>query len=174
MTVAQVDYWEGGGSGGYIALDYFYNVSYAVGPVGTAPNRREDVLLVQYFLKNIAGTVVVGPGWKRWEPPKTAQPLLVDGWMGSVTAAWIKSYQDSLKLLYKDGRVDRALGVWTSITQTMYTIVLLNHHFQNAQFEKFKSLEDDVDAPAELRSAIRLSRKRGAPAVPYQSPGLTR
>ena len=40
------------------------------------------------------GQIVVGPGWKLWAPPKTARPFLVDGRMGSVTAAWIKSFQE--------------------------------------------------------------------------------
>src|SRR5262245_40587771 len=84
--MAQVDFWADGGNAG-MDLEFFYNVSFAVGPGRTAPNRRDDVLLVQYFLKSIAGTVVVGPGWEVWTPPKTAQPFLVDGWMGSVTAA---------------------------------------------------------------------------------------
>src|SRR5262245_34063395 len=111
MTMAQVDFWA---DGSYVVaqmnLEFFYNVSFAVGPGRTTPNKRDDVLLVQYFLNTIAGRTVVGPGWTRWTPPKTARPFLVDGRMGPDTAAWIKSFQDSQPLLFKDGRIDRALG----------------------------------------------------------------
>jgi hypothetical protein len=142
--------------------------------LGTAPNRRDDVLLVQYILINIAGKIVVGPGWQVWTPPKTARPFLVDGWMGPVTAAWIKSYQNSHRYLFKDGRIDRALGISSSISHTVYTILLLNHHLWLVQEEKFKALEDDIEAPPELREAIRMSRGRGAPGLPNESPGLPR
>lgn len=172
MTMAQLDFWADGSQ--FVAqmdLEFFYNVSFAVGPGRTPPNRRDDVLLVQYFLKTIAGTVVVGPGWEVWTPPKTARPFLVDGVMGPVTAAWIKSYQNGQRWLFKDGVVDRALGVYSSISHTPYTILSLNHHFRNVEWEKFKALEDDRDAPDELRAAIRRSRGRGAPGLPQESPG---
>src|SRR5262245_2041689 len=106
MTMAYVEYWADGSQ--FVAqmnLAFFYNVSSAVGPGRDA--RGDDVLLVQYFLKTIAGTVVVGPGWKTWNPPRTARPFLVDGCMGPVTAAWLKSFQDSQPWLFKDGVVDR-------------------------------------------------------------------
>jgi hypothetical protein len=165
MTMAQVDHWEDGDGG--LDLDPFYNVTMAVGPVGTAPNRRDDVLLVQYLLTNIVGTV------DNWVPPKSAKRLHVNGRMGSDTAAWIKSYQDSLDdQIAKDGRVDRALGAAGSISHTRYTILFLNHHFQNAQPKKFEALEDDVEAPAELRTAIKLSRARRSKGIPFVSPGV--
>jgi hypothetical protein len=183
MTMAQVDHWEDGD--GDLDLDPFYNVTMAVGPVGTAPNRRDDVLLVQYLLTNIVGTVVVGPdgsswvppnvvgpGWDVWVPPKTAKSIQVNGRMDPGTAAWIKSYQNSLSLKLKDGRIDRALGSLTSNTLSRYTILYLNHHFQNAQPKKFEALEDDSEAPDKLRIAISLSRKHGAKGLPMISPGL--
>jgi hypothetical protein len=150
--------------------DFFYNVTMAVGPLGTAPNRRDDVMLVQYFLKAIAdyskkfATYLPFTAGK-WSPPETGKPFLVDGWMGSDTAAWIKSYQDAVAKpgygILVDGRIDRALGISGSISHTVYTILWLNQDFLSAQRPKFDALEDDAEAPDELRAAIRSSRARG-------------
>ena len=119
MTMAQVDHWEDGDGG--LDLDPFYNVTMAVGPLGTAPNRRDDVMLVQYLLTNLEGTIDIRL------PRGTAKRLHVNGRMGPDTAAWIKAYQDSLNdKISKDGRVDRALGYAGSISGRMYTILFLN------------------------------------------------
>jgi hypothetical protein len=59
----------------------------------------------------------------------------------------------------------------------MYTIIYLNNDFLTAtllrtgSLDWFNALEDDVDAPAHLRQAIRSSRARGAPGLPWDSPG---
>jgi hypothetical protein len=151
------------------ALDrkFFYNVSLAVGPKDTAPNRRDDVLLVQYLLKGIAErskdeTLPFSNGWVP-PPTVTGKPFQVDGVVGRDTAVWIQSYQDAVakagpSMISADGRVDRALGVISSISHTVYTILYLNIEFGNVQYKKFKVLEDDVEAPPELRVAIRTSR----------------
>jgi hypothetical protein len=144
-----------------------YNVTLAVGPERTAPNRRDDVMLVQYFLKGIAkrpqGDPLVFSG--DWVPPRTVtgKPFQVDGLMGTDTAAWIKSYQNALAKgrpsdILTDGRIDRMLGFRSSISHTFYTILFLNIEFGDVQLEKFKALEDDDEAPIELRVAIRASR----------------
>jgi hypothetical protein len=165
MIMAQVDHWEDGDGG--LGLDPFYNVTMAVGPVGTAPNRRDDVLLVQYLLANVVGTLDIPV------PPRAAKRIHVNGRMGPETAAWIKAYQDSLTdHTTRDGRIDRALGVAGSISGRRYTILFLNHHFDLAQPKKFEALEDDVEAPDELRMAIKLSRARGSKGIPYVSPGV--
>jgi hypothetical protein len=170
--MAHVDHWEFGGDAG-MDLEFFYNVTQAVGPLGTAPNRRDDVMLVQYLLTSIVGTVVMAGGRKTWIPPGSDRRLTVDGRMGPDTAAWIKSYQDGLSaIVSKDGRVDRALGANASIAHVRYTILALNHHFLNAEPEKFRALEDDDRAPAGLRTAIRSSRPKATPGLPFESPGL--
>ena len=162
--MAQVDTWEDGSNATY--LDSFYNVTMAVGPVGTAPNRRDDVLLVQYLFANIVDAGV-------WVPPKTAKPFQVNGRMGPALAEWIKAYQASKQaFLFQDGRIDRALGARTSNSQMQYTILVLNNDFQTANLKKFEALEDDAEAPAELRAAIKISRARGAKGLPYVSPGV--
>jgi hypothetical protein len=169
MVMAQVDTWEGGSNA--TDLDFIYNVTMAVGPVDTAPNRPDDVMLVQYLLKTI---VRVG----LWTPPTLSKPFPVDGRMGPDTAAWIKDYQlIKHRVANQDGRIDRALGVNPSRVPHVYTIITLNHDFQTATLLRsgslawFNALEDDLDAPAELRRAIRSSRARGAPGLPWNSPG---
>src|SRR5262245_47766377 len=107
--------------------DGYYNVTWAVGPVGTAPNRRDDVLLVQYLLKKIAENPARRIFAIDWTLPSPAKSFLVDGWMGSVTAAWIRSYQKAVNknvsgLIRVDNRIDRARGDITSISHTTYTI----------------------------------------------------
>jgi hypothetical protein len=151
--------------------DIFYNATMAVGPTGTAPNRRDDVMLVQYLLKVVAdyaksvGSYLPHAAGK-WSPPGAGTPFLVDGRMGPDTAAWIKSYQEAVSKpgysILLDGRVDRALGLTGTISHTVYTIIWLNHDYYSAvPRARFEALEDDPAAPSDLRDAIRASRKRG-------------
>jgi hypothetical protein len=169
-VMAQVDTWEGGTNATY--LDFIYNVTMAVGPPGRAPNRPDDVMLVQYLMKTI---VRVG----LWVPPTLSKPFPVDGRMGPDTAAWIQDYQlTKHRRIIQDGRIDRALGVNASIVHQVYTIIYLNDDFQFAtvlrsgSLDWYNALEDDVEAPAELRRAIRSSRARGSTGLPWDSPGL--
>jgi hypothetical protein len=169
-VMAHVDTWEGGSNA--TDLDFIYNVTMAVGPPGTAPNRPDDVMLVQYLLKTL---VRVG----LWVPPTLSKPFPADGRMGPDTAAWIKDYQlTKHRFVVQDGRIDRALGVNASLAHRVYTIIILNHDFQTAtllrtgSLDWYNTLEDDVDAPAELRRAIRSSRAQGSPGLPWDSPGL--
>ena len=91
-----------------------YNVGQAVGPY--APNASGDVKLVQYMLKHYYG------------PP--AANLKVDGYIGPTTISWIKRFQEDSKKsgvnVLVDSRVDRALGQVSSISKTVYTILVLN------------------------------------------------
>ena len=168
--MAHVDTWEGGTNATH--LDFIYNVTMAVGPPGTAPNRPDDVMLVQYLLKTI---VRVG----LWVPPTLSKPFPADGRMGPDTAAWIQDYQlTKHRVAVQDGRIDRALGVNASLAHRVYTIIFLNNDFQTAtllrtgSLDWYNALEDDVDAPAELRRAIRVSRAAGSAGLPWDSPGL--
>ena len=68
---------------------HVYNVDAAVGP--GCPNRTDDVLLVQYFLKACfdnpqAFTPPFGP-------PPPGPPLTVDGMAGQITFRWIDHFQ---------------------------------------------------------------------------------
>src|SRR4051794_15301770 len=123
--MAQVDTWADGSN--VTDLDFFYNVTMAVGPHGTAPNRTDDVLLVQYLLKTLARAGV-------YLPPTLSKPFPVTGKMNPDTAAWIMDYQLSKRRISNtlDGRIDRALGIFTSSSShPKYTIIHMNHDFQN-------------------------------------------
>src|SRR6516165_10549807 len=120
--MAQVDTWADGSNA--TDLDFFYNVTMAVGPLHKAPNQRDDVMLVQYLLKTI---VRVG----LWVPPTLSKPFPADGRMGPDTEAWIRDYQlIKHRVLVQDGRIDRALGVNSSLAHRVYTIIFLNRDFQ--------------------------------------------
>jgi hypothetical protein len=167
--MAHVDTWVDGSNA--TDLDFFYNVTMAVGPVGRAPNRPDDVMLVQYLL-----TTLVRVGL--WVPPTLSKRFLVDGRMGPDTAAWITDYQlIKHRVVVQDGRIDRALGVNASLAHRVYTIIHLNNDFQTASvlrtgsLDWYNALEDDADAPAELRRAIKLSRAQGSAGLPWDSPG---
>jgi hypothetical protein len=163
-AMAHLDYTEFGSD----SLRWFCNVTMAVGPVGTAPNRLDDVLLVQYFMKKAAEYTkrfsLEIAGW--WDPPDLGRPFRVDGLMGPDTASWIKSYQQAVARsgysVLVDGRIDRAHSSTSTISNTVYTILWLNMDFRAAHPDKFEALEDDVEAPPELRGAIRASRESDA------------
>lgn len=93
-------------------LPFFYNVEQAVG--NNSPNATNDVRLVQYLLAGY-----YGPG-----------SLEVDGWIGPITIGWIKRFQQEVSRkgnnVLGDGRVDRAFGYTSSVSKTVYTIILLN------------------------------------------------
>jgi hypothetical protein len=122
----------------------FYNVEQAVGL--NAPNASGDVKLVQYLLKNLYGVA--------------AAQLAVDGWIGPKTVSWIEKFQKDARAsganVTVDKRVDRALGQTSSVSQTTYTIVLLNAAL----------LQKNPAALADLPKNVPLSAK--PKANPYQ------
>jgi hypothetical protein len=91
-----------------------YNVDQAVGPI--APNSPGDVKLVQYMLKHYYGPQALN--------------LKVDGWIGPTTIGWIRRFQEDAKKaavnVLVDGRIDPARGQISSISRTVYTILVLN------------------------------------------------
>lgn len=91
-----------------------YNVEQSVGIGGV--NAREDVRLVQELLRISYG--------------KRAEGLVADGWIGPTTNGWIKRFQEDFAAvgnrMLVDGRVDRAMGAVSSVSKTVYAIILLN------------------------------------------------
>jgi len=110
----------------------WYNVEQAVG--ANAPNAQSDVKLVQYMIKHYYGTV--------------AAQLGVDGWIGPTTLSWIKKFQDDAKKgganVLADGRIDRAFGQVSSISKTVYTILLLNAALQKKNPSAYQNLPQSV------------------------------
>jgi hypothetical protein len=130
----------------------FYNLDEAVGP--KAPNRTADVMLVQFFLRELARDPMISPQTR----PKT--PLNVDGIFGASTAQWILWFQNAMNAkfvgtVHADGRVDPARGTYrqkSTISHTQYTIVNLNATYRHRYKSSHNALEDDLKVPHVLRA----------------------
>lgn len=139
---------------------FFYNVDAAVGP--GCPNQKNDVLLVQYFLRTINNNP------NSFAPPLPPLPLgpgeiiTLDGIAGPITFRAIKHFQEVGRArgnsIATDGRVDRAVGKGTgALTQSTFTIVFLNNAFRAIRpgtFQNIAMLNGDI--PQELRDAFSL------------------
>jgi len=126
----------------------FYNVDFAVGP--NAINKRTDVMLVQFFLREIYNH----PSLIATKPPGT---MVVDGLCGPITSQWILHFQQDVKKHGKsvliDGRVDHARGeqcTLSSISRTGYTIGHLNATYRKRYLAQHDYLERHPKIPGEL------------------------
>jgi hypothetical protein len=132
----------------------FYNVDAAVGR--GAANRRDDVLLVQYMLRENFKLLNT---FKR--DPFPGGPVEVDGSAGPQTLAAILHFQKTLKKggssIATDGRVDPPVNEGTvgSISNTQYTILFLNLGFKDARPQDFPRLSQATDCPVEIRQRLR-------------------
>lgn len=134
----------------------FYNVDQAVGK--GCPNLPDDVMLVQFFIRELAKDPSVGPG------TRPATPITVDGMYTPAVGEWILWIQKSMNAKapgtsLADGRVDPARGISTSgsflkstISHTQYTIVTLNASYRFRFKRSHDSLDDDPNVPGLLRS----------------------
>jgi peptidoglycan hydrolase-like protein with peptidoglycan-binding domain len=111
---------------------WFYNVSFAVGP--SAPNIAEDVRLVQTMLAKLGTSL-----------PISTQGLVADGRFGPETESHILAAQKLFRQMglpvVADGRVDRARGLFGSISHSIYTIVQLNLLLRSLHPEYFPPLD---------------------------------
>lgn len=130
----------------------FYNIDSAVGP--GCPNKRTDVMLVQFFLRQIYGHPT-----KKNKP--AGSPIEVNGIFDSTTAAWIKHYQNDMKgqgkPIFPDGRIDRANGAQfsvSSVTKTHYTIGFLNAGHCERFRQEHNHLERHPLVPPELKADL--------------------
>jgi hypothetical protein len=139
-----------------------YDVDAAVGP--GASNRRDDVLLVQFFLFELYSEVAE---LKKRDPfgdavRKKKREALVDGIFGPFTAAWILDVQRFIKskgrTVHVDGRVDPSRSSYdkkSTITRTTYTIVHLNSAFRRRHMLQHDHLDRHPRIPAELKVKLR-------------------
>jgi peptidoglycan hydrolase-like protein with peptidoglycan-binding domain len=152
-------------------LPTLLNVDQAVGSTGShsnpidpgvfpMANRRDDVLLVQYLLKDVYGNAnAFAPPLQRPAGPDMA----VDGYFGPQTRQWIQHFQLESRRrgnnIATDGVVDPARHgtAAATISTTFYTIVLLNLAFRKARPGFFPNVALDRSCPAELKAAL-LSR----------------
>lgn len=133
----------------------FYNVSQAVGQ--GCPNQTDDVMLVQFFIRELAKDPTVGAG------SRPSSPVVVDGVYTPVLGEWIlwvqkASNQKSPGSTLVDARVDPARGMAndpkflkSSISHTQYTIVTLNASYRYRYKKSHDALEADGNVPALLR-----------------------
>lgn len=131
----------------------YYNIHAAVGP--GAPNRRDDVLLVQYLLRECfkSKSFVANPF--------PGGVVSVDGAAGQQTFAAIRHFQAVGKAkgynLAQDGRVDVPATDTqvASISGTSYTILNLNNHFGYLRRQNWGQVSRAADCPAELRVPLQ-------------------
>jgi hypothetical protein len=128
----------------------FYNVNMAVGK--NAPNRKDDVMLVQYMLKRIYEK----PVYQKATFSKQQSVMLVDGLCGPITTQWIGRFQMDIRdgwgcSIVVDRRVDRAPK------EAEYTISYINYAFKGHYPEIHANMPIHPDVPAEIRAALLLS-----------------
>lgn len=136
-------------------LPKFVNVGMAVGR--GAPNVRNDVLLVQYMLRELFRNPTEHE--PRLAPPE--EPVRLDGRFGPNTRNAIIKFQlniisqfGSIRL---DARVDRVgLEATSSISQTTYTILWMNYLYKLARPVEFEDLLAGKisDMPPELAAEL--------------------
>jgi len=122
------------------------------------PNRRDDVMLVQYLLKR-----VYQKGYNA-QPPLSqstgAAQLKIDGLYGPQTARAIEQFQLEMRRngrnIATDGCVDPELGDSTtsSISKTGYTISWLNKYFWILYPYLAPDIRVDLECPPELKHAV--------------------
>lgn len=135
-----------------------YTVESAVG-IGAA-NKREDVLLVQFFLRIAMEERKIFGREDRFLPPGE-KPISIDGRFGRQTAAYIKFFQDETSKLSGfpgrgDSRVDPFAGVFRGVnTGKLLTIVALNFdHLERRGTGFHSSLVFDPRFPIELKKFL--------------------
>lgn len=125
----------------------FYNLTKPVGK--SKPSLPLDVLLVQFFLKEVAaqGGVQV-----------PSAPLNLNGTVDQNTIDWISAYQKSKFQLYADGVVDpvpeRNLTAQTPVHNKVYTIFELNFDFEKKQPQHFNKIWEHPRCPPALGQAL--------------------
>ena len=119
------------------------------------PNRRDDVMLVQYLLKRVYQE------WeKRGEPSKGISLLKIDGMYGPQTQRAIEQFQldvaRSGRSIATDGCVDSERGdtAYSSISRTGYTISWLNSTLWMLNPSLASDITRDPECPYELKQAI--------------------
>ena len=131
-------------------------------PVGMGcPNIRDDVLLVQFFLRRAMDECPTSKGIF----PPGERPISVDGIAGPQTFRYIKFYQDEDnrrnpgKGVARDGRVDSIGKSGTgigSISNTLYTIIALNVSYRQRKGIMIADIRKDNLFPQDLTGSLYL------------------
>jgi hypothetical protein len=139
----------------------FYGIDLAVG--ASRANRRDDVMLVQFFLKSLSRTI--DSETKESYTPSGQAMLQVDGIYGPRTAAYVKHFeavlsrasQGAAMQLWQDGVIDsKPPGTNVGpIHGRVYAIIRLNTSYA-ASFgiDRHSAIDKDPDFPRELRPKL--------------------
>ena len=142
------------------SLKLVYTIDQAVG--NSCPNRRDDVLLVQFFLKVISE----GPQKSAFTPPGR-EPMKTDGIWGPASQAYLNQFiavnssQNPGSPLTQDGRVDPVVGgrITGSRTGNVYTILALNTSYKNVRgLAALEDITTDPVFPQELRPSLKINQ----------------
>jgi hypothetical protein len=143
----------------YVRLVYFIN-----GAVGQGrANRRDDVLLVQFFLKALSKRSEVESG-ESYQPPGQRE-IQVDGVYGPATTAFIRHFQGVIDRAatgpafrpWQDGIVDPVPpgGTFGAVHGGVYTMISLNLAYSSLYGKDAHSrIFSDPFLPQELAAAF--------------------
>ncbi|MCB2095455.1 MAG: hypothetical protein H6901_09910 [Rhodobacteraceae bacterium] len=129
----------------------FYYLDSGVG--AGMPNARPDVMLVQFFLKELMNHMDFKPS------RPTGADITVDGKFGNQTETWIRAFQAHLKSKGKavvvDGKVSPARGYQAkTATNTPYTLAHMNASFRKRWRGDHDNLDQCSRVPPEIRAAL--------------------
>ena len=130
-----------------------YNIDAAVGK--GAPNRRDDVLLVQYLLKN--ASTLGFPQVFNWSLLNYPLNGVWDrNWQG-LLQAYIDADSGIGNKMVSDGRIDAVPDGRVSgpIHHRQYVIVVLNLKYSIVRSDDYPSMAGVADCPAELRIPLK-------------------
>ncbi len=133
---------------------YVYNIDDSVGP--GAPNRRDDVLLVQYFLKSINDKRDAASPRFAPLPLAPSEVFKVDGVAGPITFRAIEHFQQQAaqqgRKVVADGRVDKV-----TTTNVPNTLSVLNNFYFILRRADFANIAMAADCPNDLKASISLA-----------------
>lgn len=145
----------------------FYNLTAAVG-MG-CKNIEEDVKVVQFFLNRVYSTDL-------FKDKKPKGVMKVDGKAGPVTRNWITKFQldmrDRGNEVSVDGIVDKAGNennpdnFISSISQTYYSVKLMNNVLRKIDTPVYKTLTTNPVVPPDVRMIFMQINSQG-PAMNY-------
>jgi hypothetical protein len=141
-------------------LKLVYTVDHAVG--SGCPNMRDDVLLVQFFLKIVSE----GPERSQFTPPGRP-PIGTDGIWGPTSQAYLNQFistnsvQNPGSPLKQDGRVDPVVGgkITGSLSGHIYTILALNTSYRTVRgLAALQDITTDTIFPKDLRPSLKINQ----------------
>ena len=142
------------------ALKLVYTVDFAVGT--GCPNKKDDAMLVQFFLK----VVSEGPQKSVFTPPGRP-PLSTDGVWGPDSQAYLNRFisanstQNPGAPLKQDGRVDPVVGgkITGSLSGLVYTILALNTSYKGVRgVAAMLDITTDALFPQALRPSLKINQ----------------